>query len=355
MSDALIVEPVKRIAPSRAVVSNDSERTTYWATLTKLWKLPKTIQHFPAANPVSIERNNFQVLKENDFLAALKTDGIRYILLMTVRPGTVEPISIMIDRTMKMYEVEIWASEIYFLKGSLFDGELVWNNKTFETLDFMIFDVICAKGIDCISLPYRDRLQVLHDTIMVPDTKLDAEYIEECLADEDKFISMNNLFNMRIIPKKCVPKSQVKELWESRVFNMHRNDGIIFTKNGGGVQIGTCKDIFKWKPSHSVDVFVRGDLRVFRNNNSKAEFVELTSDHKGRSFKLVKNRFMTAIKNRIPCIVECTLTLDSDTIWLIPERERTDKEAPNTMKVVEATVKNAEELIHIDELHDLLS
>lgn len=351
MDDTLVVEPVKRLVPSSAPITNKIECDTYWQTLLRIWKLPSNIKHFPAANPVSIERENFEVLKEDDFLAALKTDGVRHILLMTLRPGTSEPISIMIDRALNMYEIEIWASESYFVEGSLFDGELVWNNEKFESLDYMVFDVVCAKGICCINMPYRDRLQVLHDTIMVTS---DTEDMEDRLSDEDKFIAMNNIFNLRILPKKCVPKNQIKTLWEEKLFNMHRNDGLIFTKNGCDVQMGTCSDIFKWKPTHSIDVFIERNLKIFGNSNTSGKFEELTTDVKMRNFKIVKNRLMSAIESRLPCIIECLININDREILLTPERERTDKKHPNTQKVIAATIRNAEEMISITELQNLL-
>lgn len=351
MDDTLVVEPIKRLVPSSVPITNKNECDAYWTTLLKLWKLPSSIRHFPAANPVSIERENFQVLKEDDFLAALKTDGVRHILLMTLRPNTSEPISIMIDRALNMYEIEVWASESYFIEGSLFDGELVWNNDKFESLDFMVFDVVCAKGICCIKMPYRDRLQVLHDTIMVT---LNTENMEDRLSDEDKFIAMNNVFNIRILPKKCVPKNQIKTLWEDKQYNMHRNDGLIFTKNGCDVQMGTCNDIFKWKPTHSIDVWIDNDLNIFGNSNISSKLEKLVNDDKSRTFVVTKNRLMCAIESRLPCIIECLISIDNFAIHLIPERERTDKKHPNTQKVIAATIKNAEEMITITELHDLL-
>ena len=105
------------------------------------------MKHFPAANPVSIARQNLGHIRENDCMVALKTDGVRHLLLMTVCPRTHEPVSLMIDRTRKMYEVEIWASEEYFHLGTLIDGELVWSVEERETIDFVAFGVMRVKGV----------------------------------------------------------------------------------------------------------------------------------------------------------------------------------------------------------------
>ena len=353
-SSNIVVEPVKRIVPSCAVISDPDECQYYWQCLLQFWNLPRSIAHFPAANPVSVERSNFPALQNDDFLAALKTDGVRHLMLLTVRRDTVEPISIMIDRTLKMYEIVIWASESYFVKGSLFDGELVWNKDQHDTLDFMVFDVVCNKGIRCVNLPYRDRLQVLHDTILVMSKQCDN--IEDRLAAEDKLIAMNNLCNLRVLPKKCVPRSQVRSIWQEREFDPHRSDGIIFTKNGSGVQLGTCNDIFKWKPSHSIDVRVDTNLHVYANCNASSRTQLLFQSADGLTYELVNNRLIAAISEHLPCIIECLLVVDSaaQTVRLHPQRERLDKKSPNTLRVIEATLRNAQEMIHIDELHNIL-
>ena len=353
MDSKLVVAPVKRIVPSVSVITDECEKCTYWNILLKYWKLPKHINHFPAANPVSLERNNFDLLKEDDYLAALKTDGVRHLLLLTTKPHTVEPIAIMIDRSQKMYEVEVWGSEGFFVHGSLFDGELVWNKEKFDALDFMVFDVIRAKGVDCIDIPYRDRLQVLHDTILIKEGTHDD--IEECLSDEDKIIMMNNTYNMHIMPKKCVPKHQVRSLWEQQASSTHRNDGLIFTKNACSVQMGTCNAIFKWKPHHSIDVRIDAVHNIYGNADKSSDIIQVIKDEKNRTFILQKNRLLEVMQHRLPCVMECFMELKDNTIFLIPERERIDKKTANTMYVIAATIRNVEESISVSELHKLLS
>ena len=122
----------------------------YWACILQLWRLPSHISHFPGANPMSIEKSDFPRLSEEDYLVALKTDGVRHLLLLTTKPNSAEPIAIMIDRTKRMYEIEIWANEDFFEHGSLYDGELVWEQ---NVLVYVVFDAFTQRAFDARTSP----------------------------------------------------------------------------------------------------------------------------------------------------------------------------------------------------------
>ena len=122
-----IVETVLKIHPSNTIIHDECEKKYFWQMLLEFWKLPKSFKHFPGPNPVSMERTNFTRIREEDFMISLKTDGIRYLLILTTKPNSIEPIALMIDRAFNMHEVEIWANEEFFYNGCLFDGELVRN------------------------------------------------------------------------------------------------------------------------------------------------------------------------------------------------------------------------------------
>lgn len=305
---------------------------------------------------MSIEGNDFERLKTDDFLAALKTDGVRHLLLMTTKPNSTDPIAIMIDRAKKMYELEIWANEDFFTRGSLYDGELVWDR---DSLAFIVFDVIVAKGVNCSRLSYRERIQILHTTILCVSSSHDDESIERMIAEEGKFLARNNESDLRIIPKKCVPKASLETLWSERGQSGHRNDGIIFTLNSAPVETGTSASILKWKPSHSIDVRIEWTAdawEIFANSNKSSELVRLRDTHDGSRFRMdTTSRLLQAVRPRQPCIIECVLQLEGDDILLIPERERTDKTTPNTVHTIEATVRNTFENIGSDDLIKLVN
>ena len=355
MTDTVVTQ-VKRLSPSKSEITDEYERSHYWTIMLRFWKLPSHILHFPGANPMSIEESDFSRLETDDFLAALKTDGVRHLLLMTTKPNSLDPIAIMIDRAKKMYEVEIWANEDFFCSGSLYDGELVWEK---DSLVYIVFDVILAKGVSCSRLSYRERMSILHNTILCTGDIHTDDSIEAMIHEENKFLARNNDNGLRIIPKKIVPKASLRSLWEERAQCGHRNDGIIFTLNSAPVETGTSSSILKWKPSHSIDVRVETaddgmTWKIYGNMNHSGEVSDLSERMGDMTPRLSQTKLLDAIRSRQPCIIECLISLKDDEIHLIPERERTDKTSPNTVNTIEATIRNARENISSDDLIKLV-
>lgn len=350
-----VVSTILKLQPSNALIEDDDEKSFYWNMVLQYWKLPNNFRHFPGPNPVSIERQNFDIVKDQDFLVGLKTDGVRFILMLTTKPNSTEPISLMIDRTLNMYEVEIWANEDYFFNGCILDGELVWN--TNEDLQYIVFDVVRLKGIDCISMNYRERLQIVHDHVLCVDDKLDNDAVEQMVSEEDKFCARNNQYNLQISPKICVPKQRIKDLWNGRKMCSHRNDGLIFTLNNQYIETGTSSAIYKWKPLHSIDVkcyHVDDEWKLFGNHNTSDEEVDITHTIDNYTTELDKNsKLMNLLEKKQVCVVECLVNIENGTLHLIPERERSDKKAANTIKTIIATIKNAKENIDIHELFNV--
>lgn len=352
---ATVVTQVQRLVPSSSEITNPHDISICWTTMLRFWRLPSHIAHFPGANPVSIEKKDFARLQADDFLAALKTDGVRYMLLLT-KTANDEPLAVMIDRAKRVYEVEVWANEDFFEEGSLYEGELVWEH---DALTFIVFDVIRAKGVSCIHLSYRERIQVLYNTILCVSDSHTNESIEHMISEECKFLARNNEYNMHIAPKKCVPKASLAALWNERFQSKHRNDGIIFTLNSACVETGTSTSILKWKPSHSVDVRFelddKDEWRVLANKNNSSLLIGIEDACGSTPCTFVKNKLLDIVQSRQPCILECVLDVTDERILLNPERERTDKTAPNTVKTIEATIRNARECISCEDLVSLVS
>lgn len=352
---AAVVTPILKLQPSNTMIEDDFEKKHYWSTLLDFWKLPPNISHFPGPNPISLERTNIEDLNRNDYLVALKTDGVRYLLLMTTKPNSTEPISLMIDRVKVMYEVEIWASEEFFYNGCLLDGELVWNSN--GDLQFIIFDVVVLKGMNCIDMSYRERLDVINNHILCMDDALDDDVVEKILSEEDKFCARNNSYNLQILPKMCVSKFQIAELWKSsKLTCCHKNDGVIFTLNNAPVHTGTSKYIYKWKPLHSIDVKCLYDRTwsFFVNANDSDMDIDITEtiDTYETSMDLTSN-LLQLLERKVECVVECVMNIVGNKIILIPERERSDKKAANTMNTVLKTIKNTQENIQVNELYKI--
>lgn len=352
MSVHTVVSHVHRLAPSASEICDAREHEFFWLQVLALWQLPPHITHFPGPNPMSIEKRDFDSLTENDFIVALKTDGVRHLLMLTTKPNSTEPIALMIDRTKRMYEIEVWANEDFFENGSLYDGELVWEQ---NDLVYIVFDAINVRGNLCTKLSYRERIDLIHGTILCTSEQHSEEILEGMISEECKLLARNNTPHpLRIMPKTCVSKAEVAALWRERAQSRHLNDGLIFTMNNAPIETGTSASILKWKPQHSIDV--RFELaanqvwHMYANMNHSGGLTPLQNVDPALSFRLAESKLLAAIHTRQPCVVECVLHFEGETLVLVPERERTDKSAPNTLNTIAATVRNVRENLSVDDL-----
>eukprot|EP00966_Prymnesium_polylepis_P106528 2466653-Prymnesium_polylepis.2 len=110
------------------------------------------------------------------------------------------------------------------------------------------------KGIFCGKMTYRERMQILYNTVLCVSKAHSDSNVERMVVEESKFMARNNENDLTVIPKRYVPKGDLKNLWDDRNASLHKNDGIIFTLNSAPVETGTSKTILKWKPTHSVDI-----------------------------------------------------------------------------------------------------
>ena len=329
---------MSNLIPSSSIITDIHEQNYYWSRVVHLMKIPKTVQRFAGGNPISLQRTFYNDLKQNDFFISLKSDGIRYFLLLTMSFNDREPIALMIDRTLKMYEVCIWANPGFFENESLFDGELVLNNIT-TNQTFLVFDAIQVNGKSCISNTYDDRLQMLHNTILCIDDAYSDEDIEDNVIEQEKILARNNMYNLQIIPKQFVRKENIRNLWDTRLNSPYSYDGVIFTRNCKGIEIGTMKNTIKWKYAHTIDLMM--NIHLYANSDTSGELINL--DKIIKNYKVVNVPLTTGV-------AEFSLHIENHTLILEFIKSRTDKSVPNSVKTVKNTLKNTKEKISIEEL-----
>lgn len=101
---------------------------------------PVTIAKFPGAQPCSIMRQDMCMLQAEPYMVAEKTDGTRYLMLVT-RAANGTPFVVLIDRSLTMRVVQVDFDAIVHDSITLFDGEMVVNEHTGKW-QYLIFDLI---------------------------------------------------------------------------------------------------------------------------------------------------------------------------------------------------------------------
>ena len=292
---------------------------------------------FPIPQPLSFRRTVIKEIMNDDYLVALKSDGVRAMLLMTI--FETEPISVLVDRKMKFSRVEVWAPRSYF-DDSLFDAEIVVEK---ENDVLLVFDAYAIEGKSLLLHEYEKRIELFSNSI---SSNEDENY----LIETNRFLIPSN--TGLLVRAKCIQRiSFVKESWQRRLMIPHANDGLIFTRNSTHVQ--GCA-VYKWKFCHTVDVLIKRNSTSIFSGNAKV-IKKLVLDKKCFDVDKLKQQnqilvsyFQSSSKN---VVVECAVDVDlyRNVITFTPIKIRSDKVHPNSIHTIKETVINHIEDVKVDE------
>ena len=346
MSPQLVIG--KPLLPSHSQLVSDEEQQHYWTALMKDWNVRWKTPSFPGCNPRSISRETLPLLKEHDYSITLKSDGVRYVLYCTTRPGSTTkeplPVALMIDRSRNMYEVDVIAQEDVFLKRTILEGELVWRQPQEKDLVFLVFDCVLVRGESFLSQPFSKRLEEVHRCTRLSDELSRLPDVEQLVADTDNIVMMQFQPSVIMRPKTFVEIDNAQRLWDGREGVEHRVDGIILQRNDSTYTLGTASagESFKWKEKSTVDL---------TGPDAQAADGRLPESYFGRRVFLSPDSKIQA--ESAEDVIEYLITVTDTAVVLFGLRRRVDKDRANGLKVVKATIKDVMDQIRPDELGGL--
>lgn len=349
-------ESTQKLVPSTSLLTNAHERHAVLAHLAQLHGLPR-ITSFPGGHPATVSRSDVGRMRSERCMFALKTDGVRYLLLLCTLNGAFR--AVMVDRCLRMYEVIVYANEDFFSNRTLLDGELVLDHRT-NRMVYQVFDVVCMQGRRFRNEAYCDRLQVIHERLLseLPDgMSEDSEAAEDHIAEEDKiYAASSNRQGLSIVPKRFVASDNAHALWEGRNAYPFPTDGLIVNFDHSPIQSGTLRTVLKWKPHNAIDVAidVKSLAVVCRNAGVEERLEKLRSG--GRTYRVVleDNHLVQWLLHRkgdrTHWLIECLVELRDDRAVLWPMKERSDKVEANDIRIIESTLDTISENVSLDEL-----
>lgn len=336
----------KRLIPSHSRISDAREIAHYWSALLSLWGIrgrrATSGTFFPGCNPRSISKPLASRLQTQRYHICLKSDGVRYVLFLTMRMGQPDQgVALMIDRSRNMYEVEVAAPEEHFLRGTVLEGELVWKQPDEQTMIYYVFDAIVDRGTQLTSKPFEDRLATA--TAL---TRFSSELRDE---SEARILETQSLVLYQFDPYvEMKPKTFVDRVFASRLWNErndceHRVDGIIVQSMDAAYTVGTAEDdsVFKWKEQSTVD------LRGVPPHGVHAADAPLPARLCDRDVVFETSRVAATCNEDV---IEYHVDVTEREVRLMPVRTRPDKTSANGLRVVTATV---EDVIHAITPEDL--
>jgi hypothetical protein len=340
----------KPIVPSHSVIEDDAERAHYWAQLLRAWRVTGARRiasrtYFPCCNPLSLSRARLPELGRAPYRICAKSDGVRYALLLTTRPGD-DPyaaVALMVDRSRVMHEVEVVAPADYFVKGTLLEGELVWRQPHERQLLYLVFDALLVKGESLLDYPFDERLAAATRCTRWSEDIAVADDPEARALETDSIALVHFDPNLAMRPKRFVDCEHSPRLWHERNDLEHLVDGLIIQRADAPYVLGTAEDgsCFKWKEHCTVDLRGAPDVQL---HCADVPLPHVLCD--GRVVEVAPSR----VVGTEDTVVEYHVTCAVDRIRLFAVRHRTDKATPNGLRVVVATVRDVIDDVRPDDL-----
>lgn len=344
------------MAPSVSVIP-ETERDHIYRQLCRVWGIDiKSTPHNPCALAVALERGHLSECTPRDYLITPKTDGTRFLLLMTLRDNG-RPVAVMISRTMEMYEIEVYASMDVFRRGTLLDGELVSvDDGEYTKLVYLVFDAMCIRGESIATRELVLRLEAVRSTVGLTkshvymldqyEATLNDEYLRFIVEERKIACTPNNNASLEIRPKEM----QLASDWTrgDAKDDAYRSDGFVLTPRHLPVYLNTHHRMFKWKPSHctTIDIEFIDNVPHLHDSGALSEIVALEGCP-----------VVTDVSTIDDGVYECRVTLKKgaasgdDHLVVTPVNTRHDKVSPNSFNTGNGTVRALMQNITLEELY----
>jgi len=292
----------------------DPQRSAYLEQICDMWSglSPQKSRRFPGPNPCSIEKADFDTIRQHQYKVCEKTDGYR-VLLVACMFGEYQLLTL-ITRAWDVYVIPLDKCPRVWYQGTVLDGELVKNNA--GQWVWMGFDAIVVSGIPVYRDSLDDRLEAL---------KRSMRHYEPSPKDT--------------VILRIKPYYDTLQEYENHLTDVQHNvDGVILTPATLGIHVGRHQNMYKLKGAgqHTVDFLYKDrGLHVF--------------DPKQQHHVCVANMTID-----IPpgSIIECSF--EKNNTWRF-HHVRHDKTTANDMLTYKKTLTNIDENIQIGDIAGLLS
>lgn len=311
-------------------------------------------QQFPGSHPVSLNRENLQLLRQRYYYATWKADGTRYMMLITYHG------CYLIDRTFTFRRVQMrfplrhtnQNQNEWTHKFTLLDGEMVIDTLPDKKLvrRYLIYDLMALNGQSVIKLPFSERWKLIEKEVVEP-----RKYDERT-----KILTSNPNYRYDMEPFRVRRKDfymlcTVTKLLKEFIPRLsHAADGLIFQGWDDEYVPRTHQGLLKWKypEMNSIDFLFEVD-----DDNRPLLYIF----QKGRKKLLEGERVVFKGESDISMysgkIIECNWD-GVQQCWTCM-RIRTDKATPNDIgtywKVMRSIGDNITEDIVLDEIREIVS
>ncbi|CAK9277141.1 unnamed protein product [Sphagnum jensenii] len=325
----------------------DMQKICYWALGVQVHVGGNL--HFPGSQPVSLDRQNLQLLRQKYYYATWKADGTRYMMLIT-REGCY-----LIDRNFRFRRVQLR----FPVKGSrdtmagthhltLLDGEMVIDKiKDGEyKRRYLIYDLMMLNQVSLAKLQFHERWKMIEKEVYEPRQQEEAR-------NQDIYDFQAEPFRVR--RKNFYMLSTTGKLLHNFIPKLsHEADGLIFQGWEDPYVPRTHEGLLKWKYAHmnSVDF-------VLKVSPTGTQYYLMLME-KGRLKQLENARVVFPEEEDVASmagkVIECSYSPETGT-WNFM-RIRHDKETPNAFhvfrKVMGSIQDNITDEVLLEEINEII-
>ncbi|KAE9600847.1 putative mRNA (guanine-N(7)-)-methyltransferase [Lupinus albus] len=302
---------------------------------------------FPGSHPVSLNRDNLQLLRQRYYYATWKADGTRYMMLITMDG------CYLIDRNFNFRRVQMRFPCRSTNEGlgekthhfTLLDGEMVIDtlpDSHKQERRYLIYDMMAINQVSIIERPFYERWKMLEKEVIEPRNQ----------ERQNGYKSKNPYYRYDLEPFRVRRKdfwllSTVNKLLKEFIKRLsHEADGLIFQGWDDPYVPRTHEGLLKWKYAelNSVDFLfeVDGDrqlLYIYERGKKKLMEGNTVAFGDGSDPSLYSGK-----------IIECSRNPDTQE-WVFM-RIRTDKSNPNEFNTYKKVLRSIRDNITQDDLLD---
>jgi len=205
-----------------------------------------SIQTFPGSMPVTFGRRHISTVMNNDYMISEKTDGVRYMFLISQEGAFI------INRSYNFYKVGFDSLKDSFAKentSTLLDGELVRHHD--GRVIFLVFDVVAINGVPYYQEGFAKRYQDIGTYVIAPYRKWKDVAGN---SSGSPFDMMQKIFHKKDYIEQFFQKivtienktEKKKEKYYKDEKRFHKTDGIIITPTTP-YALRKAVTLFKWK------------------------------------------------------------------------------------------------------------
>lgn len=322
--------------------------------------------------PISFSRKYFDALLKEEYHVSEKTDGVRYLMLVSVECGGV----VFVNRSGDYFNVLDFSSVPNFVSvfdHTILDGELVLHQKTHQPY-LLLFDCVKLRGATVSHLLLPERLKCIGDFISAfrhkfPDTRMHPfGILGKTVMPKSKFSQIRQNIAQDLAGRRIYTEGDGSK-------RCHLTDGLIFTPTKMAYCFRTCYSMFKWKyvdlqsidfqlrfdspldshlnPAHASERHRKVELHINMNQGKAARCK--TTDLIQSDFQRLANDLHAAGMNfRSDRIIAEMAFEPKDSTWRY-HRLRTDKQKPNHISIAFDTMEAIAENITLDDVEQTLT